>query len=1810
MSVVSQPIKNSKEVEVSNVVEVSNLDFNVDNVDAIKLLAKGAQTFLEIAKKGVSFTATPAEELNLYTKLSELNVQLEEKVYFLALRHFRELARPVYDHESFTLSRATGEFHEQITPLVQTKRFGPVPLDVERTWPIRWAEGVKQWFKNAARYPKAEKKYDNAQVEEALEICDLVEQIHITREQQRINSLNNARLQRRNNALQRRAGGKPPPTKKAWKEVQPKPQDVSKIVEIQKEQSEEKTALVKATDTVKLRLSTKVVQVAVVDKYPEVRARRAFNRFMTDYAGNTNNNDNGINKWLAECRVRKIKWTGYYDGIKGGNSGLCGWAAYLMATRQIPAGKEFNPDVSIDAFIRLANMGRKEQQVDWFDSEEIMNVAIFSNPMRNLIVITVSPPPEATIIVLSFIPYPQHRVSLIMHSAVFGMGVFSDVKDKDLSLYFGFSRKDFASYSGTTVTKDVKQGHWLAAVEQLPGNRAVQMLKQLRDECEASSPAIVSPCSDFVPKGTTIATPLVNVPKTSPSFLPEVVSQKLDRSKDQTVDVGVKKQEEQPKMALEPKVEEKVINASINDAEIEIGKIMKYDANLHQLMMPSVDWKKIVLQARIAAKHRYVRRQAERREISRRTVFLKSDRYSTKKTTVRALPSKKESTSGWSAYVAAASQVSKEKAKAVEDNKLMFEALPYCDKEEVPTGKWSYRFFASAFATGSTSPPPTGSGSAVPIAPPTGPTGIGSVSSPFILGMHIMVTPTLNSAMYVWMEKRGKKAVKFGAHTIDREFTINQQSLDGILTLMEEVPSHYSLLIQDGYWQVWCNLRLTEIVYSIFPKLYQRVEGSDFALMIPQEVMNGISVKCNRPGLPTETMLNLVTRGLEDFGDASFIPNFTDVRASELRQLVFDRVHCETHFERLRSLALSRWVQARKNVFTAFNTRSFTNLIGIALSVHQIFTYNKHWTCILTSLLSFVGLIDIPWWMKAMLTTFCGFYVPTTEIQDTGLFVPLLQRGLSRMFAAFRAGRETIEPSQVNCGTMSVLSAVRNKLAEQLRSRSRMFSFLDDSYSTPIGEWRAVDLFNDAIVPAYQPEELIFRNRTLDKTLRFLEHWATEAQSCYTKVLSDISWKMLRTTVAISNWMAEKEKPVKALHDVCLVASTVHCVYPASTLKLKRLGRSITLSKMYVPNRDTALSTLDRKRLHRIGGRDASSPFSGVLMSDKVTHSHGNQNFNMRNYETTLGEFDHAMGHVKGPLRLPLIEPKGFTDSVSGNYNIAATAHLRMNKNFAGSTMLAEPEKLIHKQVNEILQPLIKDVKAEYQQTALNVQNLRILGDFETIGFTPDGKEVRVNALYHEWLEHLESAKRAIAIRETIKQAHSKKLEANIFKWRVQAKAFVKLEIAMRPISKSMRPRMIQFLDPEYMIHLAPHAYFSYEILKSHMKGKHGIINTAGMTPDAVSEIVNTFIGNSDIVSNKMLRNICMLFNGDDNLCLISKRMYESGVFYEMYTKWGRDPVIHQKRNIYQANFCSGGFVPWMNDDNVVRPRFMLRVFKQLAKMFRLIVVGNKELEKVVENNGNVMTKDVKNLMIARLLSAFMNFNGCPFMEPIIHACYSMLEGPSSLHQLAARAQAYVAYSLQNVKETLRDGIQYKIQNNTTIFKRSDESDDLMWANLEQLYGKTRRDFEALAEKIKTAFELCVKYGMCIELDDENFSDCLRMDLDAKVASLKKSLPNTFDSGIVYVIEADCGAYDATTTRDCHEQNVWFQKSCFGETDFVRAIGWRRRMTVTSSSLVCSVRWTTEYQMLSGFYDTSIGNGITNITEMISSLVLSYPSYS
>lgn len=579
------------------------------------------------------------------------------------------------------------------------------------------------------------------------------------------------------------------------------------------------------------------------------------------------------------------------------------------------------------------------------------------------------------------------------------------------------------------------------------------------------------------------------------------------------------------------------------------------------------------------------------------------------------------------------------------------------------------------------------------------------------------------------------------------------------------------------------------------------------------------------------------------------------------------------------------------------------------------------------------------------------------------------------------------------------------------------------------------------------------------------------------------------------------------------------------------------------------------------------------------------------------------------------------------NYSLSATIAARLLKNVKPSTISWVKYSNVLTQIREYQSALclrvrndVRDAGLEYYWRPITYNGVETVTHEDINGL----HIINISEHFKQWYDHLESVKKKEACKALAylkrKNILCECMDIKGFKlvssaMRLVCKSFVKVEIAIRHISKPVRPRMIQFLPPEFMVNLAPHAYLCYKHLKHHTSDpQHLYVNTSGSTYDSLSRMVQEALTKTQNASGTNLVNLATLFfNGDDSLVLMNKQLFLSSAWVDGSSIWGRDPVTHRKTSIYLATYCSGWFVRYFDGSKHV-PFFQPRPFKALAKSAFVIATNAINVALTDDERLHLLTE----LIEARSLSMYYSFHLDPFMAEIALAWLEKVNSkwyePLSLHR--SGSQSFDDEHLHKQIDDYLDSLTY--QDRVRLNLRSEHKhvpttlnrvydDTSVWWSYEINYGITTTELLELRGRLINVIKNC-DIGNYKLVDDSLLKSLIQADLDAKNPCVSQKDLWFDNEGDIGIYEVDCSAYDSTTQYDSLCHNVWFQQECFGETLFVDAIKLRHRMQVQSRSKYQNAAWITRDQMLSGYYDTSIGNGITNCTEITTSLCLSYPN--
>jgi len=273
----------------------------------------------------------------------------------------------------------------------------------------------------------------------------------------------------------------------------------------------------------------------------------------------------------------------------------------------------------------------------------------------------------------------------------------------------------------------------------------------------------------------------------------------------------------------------------------------------------------------------------------------------------------------------------------------------------------------------------------------------------------------------------------------------------------------------------------------------------------------------------------------------------------------------------------------------------------------------------------------------------------------------------------------------------------------------------------------------------------------------------------------------------------------------------------------------------------------------------------------------------------------------------------------------------------------------------------------------------------------------------------------------------------------------------------------------------------------------------------------------------------------------------------------------------------------------------MLLPFKQLEKLGYL-KLDNKTASAMA--NGTLTDESgLMQALSAKSVSFYMNFSGCPFMEPIAQALLTKCNIPEAAHWSAQEARKY----LQGTDDSWYD--KYHKVDMIRNLHRSAESDQSMWESYEFRYGVPKCALLELQEQLIAIIEAPgINH---VALNCETYGHCLGVDLGS-VPKAKLS-PSWAPEGEMTVIEVDCGSYDASTNAITHNTNMAFQRYLFGNHYFIDALDSRKEAKLIGDNRFQTLKAIARYQMLSGHADTSFGNTVSNLTEMVASLFFSYP---
>lgn len=412
---------------------------------------------------------------------------------------------------------------------------------------------------------------------------------------------------------------------------------------------------------------------------------------------------------------------------------------------------------------------------------------------------------------------------------------------------------------------------------------------------------------------------------------------------------------------------------------------------------------------------------------------------------------------------------------------------------------------------------------------------------------------------------------------------------------------------------------------------------------------------------------------------------------------------------------------------------------------------------------------------------------------------------------------------------------------------------------------------------------------------------------------------------------------------------------------------------------------------------------------------------------------------------------------------------------------------------------------------------------------------------------------------------------------RIRATAFVKYEYTP---SKKVKPRMIQYLKPHYMMWYAPMAQALYgRIFAITKTTDKWLCTTAGLDQRAMSEIiVENFkkINANNNEPNCLDESIRVHVNGDDNIAFRHRKF--SKPLDQRPARWaGRDPEATTWSSLRDAAYCSGGF--WLVCDNGVRTlHYMLNPARALYKagVCRLDALTAQKACK-----SRLADSSFGGFVHAKALSLIDNFHTCPFIRPIAEAVLAVY--PADSH--TARAI-----------EEIREESMYKHAAPATQYQYTPANSELKWLDYERRYGYNRSAWKALS----TAIIRAVQSRRIFDLLRDPIAACWRHALRVEMGVEPMSTVGPYgDEWDGCVDELDFGSFDRSTQSRAHKHqvkmhSVWARDPTVDKQPFVQAIKKRRRIVVTGRGPTAKAKWVSRYAMLSGYHDTSASNGLAS----------------
>jgi hypothetical protein len=505
-------------------------------------------------------------------------------------------------------------------------------------------------------------------------------------------------------------------------------------------------------------------------------------------------------------------------------------------------------------------------------------------------------------------------------------------------------------------------------------------------------------------------------------------------------------------------------------------------------------------------------------------------------------------------------------------------------------------------------------------------------------------------------------------------------------------------------------------------------------------------------------------------------------------------------------------------------------------------------------------------------------------------------------------------------------------------------------------------------------------------------------------------------------------------------------------------------------------------------------------------------------------------------------------------------------------------------------------------RTMIDADPLLHLGDDVPItGRVPvvmaDNQTRHLSPIFAAWYWHLDAAHRrvyTIVLNDIEREQGQLDVYDNFDN--VINKVFVKIEIAPRLLMKAVRPRVITYMEHSRAVKISHEAWHCIEYLKMVMhQTDFPVVDASGLNTADLEWRLRRFLATRREESPYLLDNFQMWLMGDDNIIFL-KDALDPTHFYSVGQHYGRQPEVFRAYNVYQLSFCSRDFFrAYDPETHEYFPRLMLKPFKQISKLPYLKIRGGAVANMLREGAGHVRVRAAAKTALAnKAVSLFVEYGCDPFMSQLAIDLLKLTDSP-----IPDRYEA-VKYQLDRHEPERR----YRLTRQQ-LLTRNPETDEGFYQTYEIRYGITRGALDMLRETIVQGFRMYLEGGD--EMPEIDLSDYPRtLDLDIGPGLNDSEYP--FPEGECGGVEIDYAAFDTTTNEDTHNNNFARQRFAFGNRKFTNVLDKvRRNARLEGDNPQQRISARVKYQMLSGHADTSAGNGISNATENIASLVFSYP---